>query len=279
MESARIRQRMSSGAGVSSILQPVNGVRDALRRKGKVPKNHARANIRAMRQQQEHNRRVREEQQQKQEGFKMRRFKNVSSRVDRSGVPKEEGTGDSPPKERKKFLRKGSKLGPQGLPQPKPFRREGPRKAAVPKKHEKALLAPRTQTNFLSANAREIIHAEPVRRESKVEEKKHKEFGKVPNYLQNRKAQWAAREAERISNAPDPDCPPGMSLMPEGERLETLRVLRATLDDVKGQIQRLPLTIETPSQIRRKNALDAKFKEVEDAIKIFSRNKVFVRED
>jgi len=86
-------------------------------------------------------------------------------------------------------------------------------------------------------------------------------------------------EAERIANARDPGCPPGMTLMPEDERLETLRVLRATLDDVKSQLQRLPLTIETPSQIRRKNALEAKFKEVEDAVKIFSRPKVFVRED
>lgn len=264
---------------MSSILQPVNGVRDAMRRKGKAPRDHARDNVRAMRAQQAHNRRVREEAANRDDAFKMRRFKNVTSRVDRSGGPREESSGASPPTERKKFLRKGSKLGASCLPAPKPFRRDGPRKAAVPKKTEAPVLAPRSQTNFLNANAREIIHAAPAVREEKKEEKKHKEFGKVPAYLQNRKARWAAQEADRISRAGDPDCPPGMSLMPDSERLETLRVLKATLDDVKGQMQRLPLTIETPSQIRRKNALEAKFKEVEDAIKIFSRQKVFVRED
>ena len=139
--------------------------------------------------------------------------------------------------------------------------------------------APRSQTNFLDANAREIIHAAPVRRDSAPEESKHKDFGAVPAYLQKRKAMQAEEEAYRIATAPDPDCPPGMMLMPEEERLETLRVLQATLDDVKGQLQRLPLTIETPSQIRRQNALEAKFKEVEDAVKIFSRPKVFVRDD
>ena len=144
MESARIRARHSSGSGVSSILQPVNGVRyvcpcpstcwrpvhacfafcslaivvclcacvcvrvrvrvlvrvrvclcvracsptrDAMRRKGKAPRDHARDNIRAMRDQQRMNRAAREEEERRRDaGFKMKRFQNVSSRVDRSGV-------------------------------------------------------------------------------------------------------------------------------------------------------------------------------------------------
>lgn len=139
--------------------------------------------------------------------------------------------------------------------------------------------APRSQTNYLDSNAREIIHARPAAREERKSDSKHREFGHVPAYLQERKARWAEKEADRIASAPDPDCPPGMMLMPDHERLETLRVLQSTLDDVKAQIQRLPLTIETPGQIRRKNDLDAKYKEVEDAIKIFSRPKVFVRDD
>ena len=139
--------------------------------------------------------------------------------------------------------------------------------------------APRSQTNYVSNNARTVINARPVRHEEERKESKHKDFGHVPAYLEERKARMAEMEAQRIANARDPGCPPGMTLMPEEERLETLRVLRATLDDVKGQMQRLPLTIETPSQIRRKNALEAKFKEVEDAVKIFSRTKVFVRDD
>ena len=100
----------------------------------------------------------------------------------------------------------------------------------------------------------------------------------VPKYLQTRKAQQAAEAEWRARNAPDPDCPPGMTMMPDSERLETLRVLQQSSDDVKEQMRRLPLRIETPSQIRRQAALEAKLKEVEDAIKIFSREKVFVQD-
>ena len=61
--------------------------RDAMRRKGKAPRDHARDNIRAMRDQQRMNRAAREEEERRRDaGFKMKRFQNVSSRVDRSGV-------------------------------------------------------------------------------------------------------------------------------------------------------------------------------------------------
>lgn len=279
MEAARNRARHASGSAVGSILQPVNGVRDAMRRRGQKPKDHARANIAKMRAQQRKHREDREAAAEAKEGFKLRRFAKVQSRVDRSGVAKDEASGASPPKPKKKFLRRKSDKGPAPHRMPSKFVREGPRKASVPKAREVARLAPRSSVDFVSSNAVEVITAEPKRRASEREETKHGEFGKVPAYLQKRRAKWAATEADRIASAPDPDCPPGMTVMPESERLETLRALKATLDDVKANLQRLPLTIETPSQIRRKNALEAKYKEVEDAVKIFSRRKVFVRDD
>lgn len=146
---------------------------DAMRRKGKAPRDHARDNIRAMRAQQAQNRAMRDEAKNQQPGFKMKRFQHVKARVDRSGVraapshsgawkqqprtwpnhplalppstcccqvPKEEATGASPPQQRKRFLRKGSKLGPECLPKPKPFQRDGPRKPTVPKATETTML-------------------------------------------------------------------------------------------------------------------------------------------
>ena len=43
-----------------------------------------------------------------------------------------------------------------------------------------------------------------------------------------------------------------------------------------AQISRLPLKIETLGQVRRKTELEAKLKEIEDAIIIFSKDKVFI---
>lgn len=102
----------------------------------------------------------------------MRKFQHVKSRVDRSGVrttsgaqhtslpcvmqvlstllsidaqaPKEEASGQSPPKPRKSFLRKSSRHRVNPPTQAKPFRREGPRKPAVPRATDAALLVRHT---------------------------------------------------------------------------------------------------------------------------------------
>lgn len=45
------------------------------------------------------------------------------------------------------------------------------------------------------------------------------------------------------------------------------------------QIFRLPLKIETMGQVKRKAELEAKLKEIEGAIEIFSRDKVYIAEE
>ena len=67
-----------------------------------------------------------------------------------------------------------------------------------------------------------------------------------------------------------------MRLLPEEERLETLQILQKNREEVERAIQGLPLRIETPSAIRRKDELERRYKEIEDAFKIFSRPKVLV---
>lgn len=75
---------------------------------------------------------------------------------------------------------------------------------------------------------------------------------------------------------PDKDCPPGMTLMPESERLDTLRVLEGNEREIQQALFKMPLQITTPSQKKRKEALEAKLQEIESAKKIFSRAKVYV---
>lgn len=70
-----------------------------------------------------------------------------------------------------------------------------------------------------------------------------------------------------------------MKMMPEAERLDTLRVLQESLEETTKLVGRLPLKIETMGQIRRKTELEAKLKELEDAIAIFSRDVVFIADD
>lgn len=139
--------------------------------------------------------------------------------------------------------------------------------------------------DFVNANAWEVIRKSPAKPSAPplVPNDKcqhpigsNRNFGRIPKYLLERKEQWAKEEEERRLNAPDPDCPPGMTRLDEDERLRTLAVLHQSLVEARLQLNHLPLRIETQRQIRRKNTLEAKLQEIEDAIKVFDRSKVYV---
>ena len=108
---------------------------------------------------------------------------------------------------------------------------------------------------------------------------KHEAYGQVPGYLQQRKKRWEEEERIREMNKPDQDCPEGMVCMPEEERLNTLAVLTQSEEEAKRELFSMPLTVETIAHTKKKNALEAKLKEIEDAKKIFSRPKVFIAMD
>ena len=53
----------------------------------------------------------------------------------------------------------------------------------------------------------------------------------------------------------------------------------ADCDELMKEFQSLPVTADTVRVLERKSKLEAKLREVDDAIKIFSRPKVFVKMD
>lgn len=131
--------------------------------------------------------------------------------------------------------------------------------------------------DYINSNAWNVIKKSPGKPGAvNCPPQRNRNFGRIPRYLLERKEQWALEEEERRRNMPDPDCPPGMMLLAEDERLRTLDVLQKSLVQARQQMNALPLRIETPSQIRRKDALEAKLHEIEDAIKVFDRTKVYV---
>jgi hypothetical protein len=69
----------------------------------------------------------------------------------------------------------------------------------------------------------------------------------------------------------------GMRLLSEDERLETLAVLQKNRADVERALQGLPLKIETVGQIRRRDELERRMREVEEGLKVFARPKVLVK--
>ena len=70
-----------------------------------------------------------------------------------------------------------------------------------------------------------------------VPEPKREGYGKVPTYLESRKAEWAAKsEKERKEKEIRDACPPGHRMMPEEERIETLSMVTSALEIAKKEV-------------------------------------------
>lgn len=139
---------------------------------------------------------------------------------------------------------------------------------------------PEAGQNFIQMNkANAAAQSRPPRAESKEEKDRplaKKDYGRVPKYLVDRKTEMAMQyEAQQLAKEAAL-IPPGMRVMPEEERLEMISILQRNREEILRLIQQLPFVIETPSQIRRKNDLEQRLREIEDAFKIFSRPKVLV---
>mmetsp|Transcript_98746 Transcript_98746/g.282273 ORF Transcript_98746/g.282273 Transcript_98746/m.282273 type:complete len:283 (-) Transcript_98746:314-1162(-) len=281
-------------------------------RRGVQPRDHARENRMAIREQQLRNReRKHEEVAQAQQPFKMQQFRNIQSklksdtedRVEKSKLRldtarmKENVTRPSNSPEAKRnspvdgskprqFLKRGtlnqrqaeSRAANYARAEPSPRKAMGSGKAAVPSRTTVARLAPRQSKNFVSENRSEATQMKAARKQEVDPSQRHENFGNVPAYLQDRKAQWAEDEARRKAEARDPDCPAGMTLMADEERLDTLRILNDSEKETQALLFKMPMRVTTPSMVKKKNDLEAKLKEIEAAKKIFSRPKVYVAE-
>ncbi|XP_070761141.1 enkurin domain-containing protein 1 [Enoplosus armatus] len=103
--------------------------------------------------------------------------------------------------------------------------------------------------------------------------------GQVPQYLEERKEQWHKEEEERRRNLPDRTIPAGHTLISESERQETLKSLKETHRSLVTELLSLPLKADSLSVRSRRAHLDCRLSEIEEAIKIFSREKVYIKID
>ncbi|CAN0349188.1 unnamed protein product [Ectocarpus sp. 12 AP-2014] len=70
-----------------------------------------------------------------------------------------------------------------------------------------------------------------------------------------------------------------MKLMPEEERLQTLRQLQENESSCQSQLNKFPLVVQTPLLQRRVDDLNKKLKEIDQAKAIFSRARVYIARD
>mmetsp|Transcript_33969 Transcript_33969/g.57059 ORF Transcript_33969/g.57059 Transcript_33969/m.57059 type:complete len:286 (-) Transcript_33969:1033-1890(-) len=239
---AKSQPQHQNSSQVASFLKPTYGIRDLQARHGITPKNHAKDNLVAIREKSSQN-----------------QLKKMESEL------------PSP----KKKAYSASKFAP-----PTP---------GEPPKAKGNLFSAGVENNgrdYVNENitvAARAAKKQPMKDMPKISdvisEPKHGNFGKVPSYLKDRNAELALKVERRRQAAEAQLIPEGMMLLSEGERLQTLTQLAETKKEVETQLYRLPFTCETPSQIRHKQNVETRLKEIEDAVKVFSRTKVFVRTD
>jgi len=105
------------------------------------------------------------------------------------------------------------------------------------------------------------------------------QLGVVPKYLHVRQKQWRDEEEKRKRDAPDPSIPPGLELLPDAERLQTLSQLDQNYNELVKQMLLLPVRMDTLRVRQQKENIEKEMVKVEEAIKIFSQPKVFIKKD
>ena len=70
--------------------------------------------------------------------------------------------------------------------------------------------------------------------------------------------------------------PPGTRLMPDEERLETLKDLQESKKEINSAMEKLPVVSKTLAMEKHKKSLEEKLIRIEKAIETFSKNQVYV---
>lgn len=250
---------------MSNFLNHDDGYRSQQIKKGIQPKDHMRDNLRELRLSQLAMRDKKEEENRPaKELYKLSQFKDVECRLYETS---ERLTNRRPSMDGKEFLAKGvsENRRDQLAMESKAARLELERKmeeakhfsAAQPTTPRKDSI-PRTQAEIAAPSNTDWVSRNKVRamtmmashkddRSDKLE--RHEEFGRVPEYIEERKARWAEEESEKRRRAPDPNCPPGMCLMPEQERQNTLQTLQQSKAEALNQLRRMPFVVEVSENI------------------------------
>ena len=136
------------------------------------------------------------------------------------------------------------------------------------------------QKNFIETNKNLITKIQNANNSNKLKEyydKKenpyHKEYGKIPKYIENMKLENEKKLQTEKLRKETAKYPKGTRLLSEEERLFTLEKLKQSRDDINKVIERLPITPDTQAFKNKKEELFKKLDEIENAIETFSKKK------
>nr|XP_060145822.1 enkurin domain-containing protein 1 isoform X1 [Globicephala melas] len=278
--------------GVGGVLLQLGGISlgPGASPKRKDPKDHEKENLRRIR---EIQRRFREQEHSREQDqsrplkalWRSPKYDKVKSHVKAQLQEPSPASGTEPAH----FLRAHSRCGP-GFPPPRVpspqltppgpnAKGPGPSVDFITHNARTAKRAPRRHSRSLQVLAQVLEQQRQAQEHYNATQKGH-----VPHYLLHRsllerRDLWRQEAEARQHSQPDPAMPPGHTCMPENQRLETLSNLLQSQSQLLHELVLLPAGADSLRAQSHRAELDRKLMQVEEAIKIFSRPKVFVKMD
>jgi len=273
-EGREFAKRSKNSSSVAEFMNPVNGVRDQMRRLGITPKNHAKENKQLIKRLEEKNRQQKLKADYREPLDLSTKFKNIRSKVFTSTTEKAP-THTNYLKKRDIDITSGNinEQAPERTPKTK-------RKAEVPRQTCNSTPPLRKESrNHVKENMKNIRKlTKPKQKPAEEENFLHKKsYGKLPAYLVKRRIEMAEQKARKQFLEEQASLPEGMRLMDEEERLDTLVLLEKNKIEVERKLLQLPLIVETPGMKRKERDLREKILNIEHAIKTFSKPMVYIQ--
>ena len=106
-------------------------------------------------------------------------------------------------------------------------------------------------------------------------EEKHKNFGKVPEYIKKFEQERENERQEKIRKKMEMKYPKGTRLLSEEERIKTLKSLKQAQLENSLLLEKMPITNRTFKLQQKKDELIRKLNEIDKAIEMFSKKQVF----
>ena len=255
-------------------------------------RDHHKENIRDMRQKQQalRNKQMQDQRDKQRPAFRNRAMDNVQARVQMDGhAPANFACAKAPVEKKGEFLKAGARK-PKGPPKApvQPYQGREKKLAPVPTREEAAQAkgGQRGNREDRDFEKQALKDLEAIQQKKKREEQLKKErlqrqrerpqdFGKVPDYLGERKQELAEEKLYMEQMVAKPDLPPGWQEMPNETRKEILHKLQEAFAKKSVALQRMPLVCEGIGRQRAKTELEAEIQECERSIATFSQ-KVYI---
>ena len=162
-----------------------------------------------------------------------------------------------------------------------PIYENSDKKPSLPTLENAPLILPKIYKNYIKENIQLISDNKIPQKKyvdnSDIPENKHKNYGKVPEYIKRFEMERELQRQEKIKRKEEMKYPKGTKLLSDDERIKTLNSLIKTQKELSLMLEKMPITNRSVNIQKKKEEIVKKLTEIDKAIEMFSKKKVFVK--